>query len=81
MVGLRGRRNARRAPEAGDAVARLTAKHPLRAHVDRGVGVELEGEELGLVGGAGAWQLERRRDCRGGLLAVGSQGPEELHGG
>ena len=83
MVGLRRRLELERAPEAGDAIPRLASQHALVAEVDRGVGVELQQEEVAELRGVGQRaELEQARQpsvALDGRLDQGRQSTDQLH--
>src|SRR6266508_309589 len=83
VVGLGGWDEAERAPEAGNPVPRLASEHRLVSEVDRGVGIEVELEELGVLDrGRAAGEPERTCDgpaLRRERLGENAESAEELH--
>jgi hypothetical protein len=49
VVGLGRRDDPERPPEPANAVAGLAPEHGLVSEVDRGIGIEIELEELGVL--------------------------------
>ena len=78
VVGLGRRVEMQRPPEAGHPPRRLAAQHAVGAEVDRGVGRQLEAEQVGVFGRVGDGSERGGHRAGGGALAHDGQGPEQL---